>query len=311
MTHAAGTEAEFDAALAEAIEWIVLFSSRDVTEEEANAFHRWRIERPANAQVYSEIARHRPILRDASVQHAQKARVGRRAVLAGGGTALAAIGAFGLVRPPYGLWPSLSELMADHRTGIGERYAFAPSAGVMIEMNSRTSVGVFDRGNGIDLIDGEAFVTVKRVAGFRIEALGTSITASNASFNVETLDGAFRVGCVSGHLRCAWAGRNELLNAGEQLSLIGGSAVRRRLERTAMASWREGVLVFEGAPLREVIARLNRYRSGAIVLTNGDKAERPVSAVFFTSQIDSALGQLQTLMNLTGKTLPGGVVLLS
>src|SRR3546814_8803305 len=86
--------------------------------------------------------------------------IDRRAVLAGGSVLGAVIAAFGIVRPPLSLWPSLAELMADHRTGPGERSAFAPVAGVDVEMNSRTSVSLIDGGRGITLIGGETFVSV-------------------------------------------------------------------------------------------------------------------------------------------------------
>jgi transmembrane sensor len=70
-------------------------------------------------------------------------------------------------------------------------------------------------------------------------------------------------------------------------------------------------LVFEGTPLSEVVRQVNRYRSGDIVLTNSAIGHRPVNAVLHTGQIDNAVSQIQQLLNLEVRRLPGGVILMS
>ncbi len=311
MTPTGPTNAEYETALAEAIEWTVTFAVDDVRESDVNAFHQWRSQHPLNARIYAELASNSRKLRDAASTYRQD-KISRRALLSGGGATIAAIAAIGLASPPLGLWPSLAELMADHRTGVGERFAFVPSVGVKVEMNSRTSVALLDGGAGMKLVDGEAFVTVKRPLGFRIEALGANVSAIGATLNVETLNDTVRVTCMSGNARCMKGRTDTVLGPNEQISLAGdGSAVRSSVPVEAIASWRSGKLVFVEAPLREVIAQLNRYRSGSIVLTDSAKQYQPVTAVFFTDQIDSALGQLQRVLSLNSRALPGGIMLIS
>lgn len=305
------TETELDAAVAEAIEWSVLFASRDVTEEDARAFHAWRDERPLNAQVYAEIASFRPKLRAAAARRAEKAGISRRTLLSGGGTMIAAVGAFGLMRPPLGLWPSLADLMADHRTGVGERYAFAPVSGVNVELNSKTSIGLLDGGSGIRLIDGETFLTIHRPSGFRVESRDAAVTSEAGQLNIEVLGDTLRIACLSGNARCDTSTGRTDVATGEQLSVRpDGSTVRAKIRESLIATWRQGMLIFNDTPLKDVVAQLNRYRSGAIVLTDKAKQDRLVNAVFFTDQIDGAVGQLQQLLSLDSRRLPGGVVLI-
>src|SRR3546814_9361172 len=107
--------------------------------------------------------------------------------------------------------------MADHRTGPGERSAFAPVAGVDVEMNSRTSVSLIDGGRGITLIGGETFVSVATPGrAFAVEAGDRRVSTKDAAFNVELLGDGVRVACASGVLECRQGGRLEHVRAGEQ-----------------------------------------------------------------------------------------------
>lgn len=308
MTKVLGEDRKLDQAVVEAVEWIVRLSSGEATAEDARALEDWRGKDSANDTAFRAMAGVRPIAR--AVKQAPK--LDRRAVLTSGGGLAAAIGAFLLVRPPLHMWPSLAEFMADHRTGSGQRYAFAPVDGVEVEMNSRTSVSLQEGGQGVELIDGEAFVTVRRSAGFAIETAEARITAEQAELNVQTLTNAVRVSCISGSVTCDRGAVRESLAPREELTLRpDGTATRKVVAVAQLAAWRQGLLVFEGAPLAEVVEQLNRYRSTPIVLANSAIEERPVSGVVYTDQIEPAITQLQQLLRLSVLTLPGGVVVVS
>lgn len=299
---------ELDPAMVEAVEWMVLLSSGEATDADARALEEWRSRNPANERAFRVIAGVRPTARAMNAEP----RVSRRSVLVASGGLASALGALALIRPPLAMWPSLAELMADHRTGPGQRYAFAPAPGVDVELNSRTSVSVLDGGQGIALIRGETFVSIDRPARFVIEAAGARIWSTLASLNVQILAGSVRIGCLSGEAFCALGAQPyRIAPLDELIVTTDGRVTRKQTPPTQLASWRRGYLVFEGALLGDVIEELNRYRSSAIVLTGDAQQRRTVSGIFYTDRIDAAVNQLQQLLGLSRRDLPGGVVLLS
>jgi transmembrane sensor len=56
-----------------------------------------------------------------------------------------------------------------------------------------------------------------------------------------------------------------------------------------VAAWRRDRIVFEDTPLRRVLAELERYRRGRIILTSDRIGSIPVTAVFDTRQTEAAL----------------------
>ncbi|MEG3089645.1 FecR family protein [Sphingomonas sp. PB4P5] len=299
---------DLDAAVLEAVDWIVRLSSGDATEQDLRALATWRAARPEHDTAFRALAGTRSIGRAMLAEP----RVSRRAMLAGGGSAMAAIVAIGLARPPLGLWPSFAEMMADHRTGPGQRYAFTPVAGVDVELNSRTSVALTSGGSGMRLINGETFVAVRRGAPFRLAVGEASVLATNASYNVETLAGGVRLVCLEGTIECRRAGTTSRLSANTEWRLnADGVATRHAIKAGESSSWRQGMLHFRDTPLSEVIEQFNRYRPVAIVLTDTSTGNRPVSGIFYTAEIDAAIRQLQQLLRLNIRTLPGDVLLIT
>lgn len=235
----------------------------------------------------------------------------RRAFIGGGGAIAASLaGGMMMLDPPLGLWPSLAELMADERTGTGERRSFSPLAGVDVELNSRSSVS--RTASGLDLIGGEAFVSVARRGDpFRVTAGGGTVEAAQAAFNVQAYDGALCVTCVAGSVAVTHGGRGETLRAGREILFAADGQVRQASADAAVRlAWRRGLLVLRRTPVAEAIPQINRYFPGRIVLTDSAKRSVPVTGVFHVDQIDLAVVQLERLLGVSARRLPGGVVLL-
>ncbi|MFA7587628.1 MAG: DUF4880 domain-containing protein, partial [Novosphingobium sp.] len=309
-------EDDADGLLVEAADWVVCLTSGAATDDDAARLAAWRATSPAHEAAFREVAGVR------SYAHVAKntrkpGMVSRRAVLGGGATAAVALITAGVARPPLGLWPSFAELTADHRTAIGQRYAFAPVTGVKVEMNSRTALSLIDRvaegSRGVSLVTGEAFVTAGQLREpFRVDAGSVSASTREAQFNVQRLIGGVRVACVTGTVACSGSDQPILLRANEQVFVASGGVIRRSAIDAAKATaWRRGLLIFEGAPLAEVVDQINLYRSGRIVLARSSLGALPVNAVFHTSRIEEAVPQIEQLLNLRARHLAGGVVLMS
>lgn len=316
MTDRTIREDDADDLLVEAADWLVCLTSGAATDEDAARLAAWRATSPAHEAAFREIAGVRSYAAVAK-HHKKPAMVSRRAVLAGGGTAAVAVMTFGIANPPLGLWLSFAELTADHRTAVGERYAFAPMSGVKVEMNSRTALSLIDAADrgagGVSLVAGEAFITAQDLGqSFRVKAGPVSASTRGAQFNVQRLDGGVRVACVTGAVECTGGDRPILLRANEQVFVAANGATRRSaIDADKATAWRRGLLIFEGASLAEVVDQINLYRSGKIVLANAALGGLEVNAVFHTSRIEEAVPQIEQLLNLRARHLAGGVVLMS
>lgn len=297
-----------DRLLIEAADWMVLLMSREMSDADATRLVQWRAQSSAHDAAFREIAGVSDYAR-AAQQHGKP--VDRRAILAGGGVALAAAFGFGIARPPLGLWPSYAELAADHRTPKGGRLAWQPAQGVQVELSSRTAASMIGDGTGLRLVHGEGYLsTALNAAAFLVEMGAFTLSAQGASFNLQALDTLQRVSCVHGTVHCAIGDQRIALHAGQELKRAAdGTLHRATANRTNAAAWRRGMLVFEGSPLADVIDQLNLYTSRRILLRNASASTTPLSAVFHLESIDAAVRQIGTLLGLKVRDLAGLVVL--
>src|SRR5262245_36004617 len=134
MTKPENPMAEQDALKREAYEWVMRLTSGEATTADAEALHRWRQTSQAHRQAFAEANLLWDKLRPAGAESASRGRApiqaadlrgasrvtGRRAFLGGALAAGVASIGYAVMRPPLDLWPSLPEMTADYRTGIGQ-----------------------------------------------------------------------------------------------------------------------------------------------------------------------------------------------
>jgi ferric-dicitrate binding protein FerR (iron transport regulator) len=310
----------------EAREWLLLLTSGRATVADAQGFHRWCAQSVAHARAFAETRLMWEHLGSAARNLAQRERapdrtadaprrMSRRAFL--GGAVAASAAALLLARPPLRLWPDLSDLSADFRTATGEQRTVQVAPGVTVEMNTQTAFNlrkVDDHLVGMDLLDGEVQLQVAEGVGdFTVWAeKGRVQPAPGSQCNVRCLGGDVEVTGLDGTVRLDYRGRREALGVAQQASYGAHDMTAPApadLER-AMA-WRRRVLVFENQPLSEVVAEINRYRPGRLVLTNETLASRKVRARFSLNQLADAATLIHEAFGARVRELPGGIVLLS
>ncbi len=165
MTTEGPLDASAPPAMAEAVSWFSRLNSGGTTDAELIAFKEWRNADQANDAAFRRVllfrrAANEMPANEAVIRFPATRPATRRAFLVGGTVAAAAAACALVLNPPLGLWPSLEDLMADHHTGPGDRFAFAPTKGVSVEMNTRTSLALEDDGRTVKLVDGEAYFKV-------------------------------------------------------------------------------------------------------------------------------------------------------
>ncbi|MEZ0222820.1 MAG: FecR domain-containing protein [Tardiphaga sp.] len=334
MTKPENPMAEQDALRREAYDWVMRLTSGDATAADAEALHRWRQTSQAHRQAFAEANLLWDKLRPAAVESVSRVGVsvqaaefrdarramGRRAFLGGALTAAAASIGYAVVRPPLDLWPSLTEMTADYRTGIGQQQQIAFDDSVSVKLNTRTSIAVLSpdsrdgQADRIELVAGEAAITrtPHSVKPFVVVAAQGQTIAQAARFNVRNDVSSVCVTCLEGDLRVEHLGQTATARSRQQIVYTAsnlGAAVD--VDPEAVTAWERGLLVFRNDPLARVIEEVNRYRAGKIILMRAELGRRPVLATFRIDRIDEVVPRLQAVFGVEVTTLPGGIVLVS
>ena len=222
-----------------------------------------------------------------------------------------------MARPPLRLWPDLSDLSADFRTATGEQRTVQLAPGVMVEMNTQTAFNlrkVDGRLVGMDLVDGEVQLQVAEGApAFTVWAQKGRVQSTPGSqCNVRCLGDAVEVTGLDGLVQIDYRGQREALGAAQRASYgVHDMTAPAPADMERAMAWRRRVLVFDNQPLSDVVAEINRYRPGRLVLTSDTLASRKVHARFSLNQLADAATLIREAFGARVTELPGGIVLLS
>ncbi|QHI97406.1 DUF4880 domain-containing protein [Xylophilus rhododendri] len=305
----------------EAQAWVVRLSSGQATEDDARAFRAWCALGPAHASAF---AQSRAVWAEmqgaarrvagaearAAARPARGFSPGRRLVLGG---AVAASAGYLALRPPLALWPSMLELAADYRTGPGEQRELQLAQGTVLRMNTRTRLDVQDSAARLRLIEGEIEMDIRRGAALApvLRVNSASLAAKDARYNVRLIDGMACVSCLAGEVELSRGTDRVTLAAGRQLTF--GAAPfgpATAADEGAVSAWRKRLLVFDGVALEDVVAEINRYRPGKLILTSRGLGRRQVQASFSIDRLDDAIVLMRDAYGVAVTRLPGGIVLL-
>ena len=323
----------------EAQHWLLRFTSGTATAYDARAFKLWCGQSPAHIQAFAEtrrmwenlgpaaaafMAREQasvaqstpdvvPLTTDAP--RMQPRRMSRRAFLGG---AIAASAALMVLRPPMRLWPSLSDIVADYRTATGEQRDIELGQDLVLHMNTQTSVNLrkaSGRITGLDLLAGEIQIrdTSQHHMPFTVFAGGGRIEVGEQTrCNIRCFGPNIQVIGLDGISTVQCQGLDTVLHTAQRADYGDGriSAIVPADVEATMA-WRRRVLIFDGRPLAEVIAEINRYRPGDIILTNQQLAARKVHARISLNQLGDIAALIHDAYEVKVTDLPGGIMILS
>ncbi len=306
----------------EARAWVSRLKTSSLTSRQARELRRWCGRSPSHASAFARarelwdaMPQHREDwLREAKLTQKRGHRPLRRALLGG---LLLGGGLYLVARPPLQLWPSLADLRADYRTGAGEQRRVQLLDHVWLDMNTRSRLNVSDDphlGRVVALLEGEVEVrqSERSASVCTVFAGAGSIQTFNGRSNIRYVNGETEVTCLSGSAQVDFGGQGYRLAAGERL-VYGRhtiSAVQTVLEKDFPA-WRQGRLVFHEQPLSQVVAELNRYWAGHVILRDASLGSILVSFGVSLDNLSEALDILQQLYGLDAMRLPGGIALLS
>lgn len=161
----------------------------------------------------------------------------------------------------------------DYSTQIGERKTvyFEDGSTAMLNTDSAIAVNMDGPQRQVELLKGEAYFEVKPdpTRPFIVQADHSTTRVLGTRFFVHEKSGRDEVKVVSGRVEVS--DRHQLkppsiLHERELVSVDASGPGETLLLDSALAtSWVNGFLVFENAPLENVIGQIRRYRTGLVV----------------------------------------------
>lgn len=271
-------------------------------------FERWLAQHPSHGLAYARMEAIWARFAQVQPQAARKAlaagldgKGGRRRALA----AVFAVALCGLVA-----WMALGGdaaryLLADARTGTGERRTVVLDDGSRITLNtdSAIDVDIDATARRIRLLRGEVLLEVASDASrpFTVISAEGTARALGTRYVVRQLPGETRVGVIESRVRaCATPPASCVdLEAGQAVSLGHGHAGEAGpFDADALTSWTEGVLAVDDRPLAVVLDELRRYRPGVLSYDAAALEGLSVSGVFPLDDTDRALDALSRALPL-------------
>jgi len=304
-----------------AAEWVVRLGAGPLDMESRRAFDAWLAANSDHAsafkqaqiawgrmgelaQVPGSLARHsvhidaaRPaLLKPVSVRHRRFAPF---AALAASIAVAVGLGSAWLGDP-------ITWLRADHRTAIARTGSFTLADGTRVELGPSSAIAVnYDkRERRVEVLSGIAYFTAvpKARAGgrpFVVEAANGTSQALGTRFQVARVGEGVAVTVMEHDVAVSAADRSgqsrrTVLSPGQrvQYNADGGLDGMMPANPELALAWRQGRLVFDRAPLEQIVAELNRYRAGRIMVIGDELAAQKVSGVFDANDIDGAIAAL-------------------
>ncbi|MGE8655136.1 MAG: FecR domain-containing protein [Achromobacter sp.] len=289
-----------DKTIAVAAQWYARLCADDVSAADLAAHGRWLAADPEHARIWRQVERLRGTLQAAparlaadTLNRADQHFARRRAALRNGLGAVALLGAGGLMA-----WRSLpmERMLADYRTGAGDRRELRLADGTLLWLDSASAVDVAVDGGQrrIVLHVGEILIdtanTRPGLPPLRVATVHGVVRPLGTRFLVTRQGDLTRV-AVLRHavaLEPANGGPSVMLSAGEQGTLGPAGAHAAGAIMGEPDAWTRGLLVVDNWRLGDFIARLDRYRPGLLRCDDAVAALR-LSGAFPVDDTDQAL----------------------
>lgn len=300
--------------------------SGEMTAAETAALEAWLAADPAHAEAFAAAERmwadtgldaireHPRIL--ALRERGLNRRVRRRRWTVAVPAAAACVAA--LIAAPSmlgGGLPAAPELFApsiqqEFRTSVGQRTTVKLPDGTAVTLDTDTVLRTRETETRrmVWLDRGQAFFRVHKDPSrpFTVSAGGRTITALGTAFSVKVAPKQFEVVLVEGVVRVESpvratpiglpTGRVQAteMQAGSELTALDNRHwTVREADAGAETAWLRGRLVYNGAPLSEVVADMNRYSEKKIVIRDPEVAGQALSGTYRAGDIEGFVRAVQ------------------
>lgn len=302
----------------EAAQWFARLQDTDLSPEERLRFDAWRNERPQHQYEFDVLqglwsaadllpkARLQALC-EAPVERPKRGAVLRYAVAASVVTVALGLGLFsGLDHPkPYS---------AEFSTRLGEHRQVALPDGSIMELNSRSVVAVhFEKDQrGVEIKQGEAMFSVEHDTSrpFVVNAGAGQVTVTGTRFDVRRDDDRTRVAVEAGTVKVQGHASDRIITLtagrGTYVDGLGQVGAAYAVNTDELTAWRSGKLVFNNAPLGEVVREVSRYREQPLRVSSAAVSNLRLTSVFKSSDTDALLKALPHILPVAVRVLPDG-----
>lgn len=228
-----------------------------------------------------------------------------------------------VVRPD--LDPAASEAVTERRlaTRVGKMQTVVLADGSTAILDTASAISVRIGATGVrkvEVMRGRALFEVAKHPGrpFLVHVGRVAVTAVGTKFDVHRTPNGVVVNLVEGRLRVgesSESGQTAVpeaagveMAAGDQLQVRDDSWLLARGAVGRSTEWIGGQLVFEQAPVSEIVAELNRYTDRKLVLGDDEVGNQRVSAVIKADSPLTFLSALETMGVAKVREIPSGYV---
>ncbi|OZA92222.1 MAG: iron dicitrate transport regulator FecR [Azorhizobium sp. 39-67-5] len=311
-----------------AAEWVARLDGRPLDDAEREAFRRWLEAHPDHRPAFDEAHRawrSLDLLRaDPGPLRSVPRPTARKRVSRAGIAGIVSVLVLGLLGLRYQIGDPWIAFAADWRTEPGQVRQVELDDGSVVDLGPDSALALHFSASErrVTLLAGEAFFQAAPRVGterrpFLVDAANGTTTALGTQFLVEERGGGARITAVEHRIEVALhtpdqATQSAVLSPGDtvQYHLHGGLGRVDTVDVEQVTAWRKGFLVFDSVPLEEVVRQLNRYRRGRIIVANPQLAQRRVSGVFATRDLNDVIRTITAELGANASSLPPLVTLL-
>jgi transmembrane sensor len=192
--------------------------------------------------------------------------------------------------------------VVSHTTGLGEQRSIALEDGSIVTLNTLSEAIVrFDRSaRQVTLVTGEAMFDVVSDPrrSFVVQTATVSLNVLGTKFAVYRKQDATRLAVVEGSVRAVSRHAPDepvIVQAGEGAVATAQGIVRSDplFDIEKAIAWTERRLIFDGAPLAEVVREFNRYNRVPLIVDDGTLANTAITMVFNAHDVSALVAFLE------------------
>ena len=316
---------------AEAAAWIARLDRGGLSEEECDAMRDWIGRSPEHYRIISQFAgiwsdldglsdildevEPRPSIREVNLKPQPMMQFTSARVVVTSLIVAIVIGIlfsndenFRVVTTPASSW------QASYLTDVGQRRTVTLRDGSGIQLNTDTTINVDfdDQQRKARLVKGEALFDIvhDQTRPFLVYAGTNVIRAIGTAFVVKLIEDEIEVTIKQGRVELKSIKDDTQNRAGNELTITSavidaGQTVKvnneiQTLQKIApeeiarKLAWREGLIVFSGEPLAQVVEEINRYTSVKFVINDPELNMLRIGGRFKIGETDAMLEVLET-----------------
>lgn len=186
------------------------------------------------------------------------------------------------------------------QTAIGQSASFQLQDGSTVSLNTNTLLIAEQhlRSRQLRLAQGEALFSVKHAwQPFTVAANQVMVRDIGTVFNIRNTAQGATVTVIEGSVDVITAQAQRRLTQHRSVTTMGAAiAETTPANAETVIAWQQGRLIFDGQPLSEVVAELQRYHAGPIIVADARAAQYRLSGEYDIHGIDALLAALPEIL---------------